>query len=305
MTIDPRQLECFIAVAEELNLNRAAVRLHMTQPPLTRRIQNLEQDVGVRLFHRTAGGMELTEPGTVLLERAYRILALSTHAVERTRLAGVGEVGRLSVGYYDTAILDGIPTLLRQFTSRHPDITISLERVRKATQIDYLRDRLLHVGFGEQYGTENGITCRTVASEPLYVAYAERGTFADRPSVTVSDLRDSPFVLYPSSRPGFADAVVGMCFNNGFSPSVAIEAEDVVACLSYVAIGSGIAVVPKSATHVRPGDVMFVPLQDAAPAKVSCVYLASNHSPTLTRFVDFLNDQDAVTTPDDTAPAPR
>src|ERR1700739_651485 len=100
--VDSRQLECFIAVAEELNINRAAVRLHMTQPPLTRRIQRLEHDVGVELFRRTAAGMELTEAGGVFLEGAYRIVALSTRAVERARLASKGEVGHLSMAYYDS-----------------------------------------------------------------------------------------------------------------------------------------------------------------------------------------------------------
>ena len=118
-------------MAEELNLNRAAIRLHMSQPPLTRRIQRLERELGVELFRRTAGGMELTEAGTVFLERAYRIVALSTRAVERTRLASDGEIGHLSVGYYDPAILNGIPELIRGFLDQHRYVTVSFELIAK------------------------------------------------------------------------------------------------------------------------------------------------------------------------------
>jgi LysR family transcriptional regulator, benzoate and cis,cis-muconate-responsive activator of ben and cat genes len=293
MTLDSRQLECFIAVAEELNLNRAAARLHMTQPPLTRRIKQLEQDLRVRLFRRTAGGVELTEPGRTLLEQSYRIVALSHHAVDRTRLAAVGEVGRLAVGFYDTAILEGIPSLLRRFAELHPNVVIGLERVHRAAQIDHLRDGLLNVGFGENYGEENGITIRTVDREQLFVAYTDPLNFEDREAVTVAELKNLPVILYPSTRPGFADAVIDMFVRAGVAPLVAVEAEDVIACLAHVAIGAGIAVVPRSATHVRPSGVRFKPMSRTEHLRVSCVYLSSDHSPALTRFIEYLDTRDS------------
>ena len=200
--VDPRQLECFIAVAEELNINRAAIRLHMTQPPLTRRIQRLEHDVGVELFRRTPGGMELTEAGRVLLESAYRIVTLSARAVERARQASAGEVGHLSVGYYDSAILDGIPAVLREFRDRYPDVTVSFELVPGPAQADYLRDNLLHVGFGRDYPPQPDVVCRTVALEELYVAVREPSALPAGRPVTVEDLRDRPLVVYRHPGPG-------------------------------------------------------------------------------------------------------
>ena len=223
--VDSRQLECFIAVAEELNINRAAVRLHMTQPPLTRRIQRLEHDVGVELFRRTPAGMELAEAGQILLERAYRIVTLSARAVERTRQASIGEVGHLSVGYYDSAILDAIPAIVSEFRHQHPDIKVSFELVPNRAQVDYLRDKLLHVGFGRDYPQQQGVVCRTVAVENLYVAVREPSALASGRPVTVADLRGRPLVVYPASRPGFADDVIRMCRSAGFSPVIAVEAE--------------------------------------------------------------------------------
>jgi DNA-binding transcriptional LysR family regulator len=289
LILDPRQLECFIAVAEELNLSRAAARLHMTQPPLTRRIHQLEHDLQVELFRRNAGGMELTEPGVELLARAYRIVALSNHAAEHTRLAASGGTGTLRVGFFDTAILGAVPALLRRFTAEVPNVAISLERVRKSVQVDYLRDNVLHVGFGENYTAEAGITMRTVAAEQLHLAFSDREPFLGRTDTSLADLESRPLVLYPRNRPGFADSVVDMCVQAGFAPTVAVEAEDIISCLAYVSIGAGVAVVPQSATHVRPDDVYFLPMRDAVPARVSCVYLAANNSPVLARFISFLD----------------
>jgi DNA-binding transcriptional LysR family regulator len=289
VAVDPRQLECFIAVAEELNLNRAAARLHMTQPPLTRRIKKLERDVGASLFRRTAGGMEITEPGAVLLERAYRIVALSASAIEKTRQARAGEVGHLAVGYYDPAILHGIPALLNRFLDKHPDVTVTFQLVRKQIQIEYLRDKLLHVGFGREYDDEPGISCRSVISEDLYVAVKGSEVAGPRQPMSISELRGKPLIIYPPTRPGFGDEVIHMCLEAGFSPVVAIEAEDAVACLAYVAIGAAIAVVPESAAKTHVHGVTFVPLLDAPPSRLKCVYLTANRAPTLTLFRAFLD----------------
>lgn len=290
--LDPRQLECFIAVAEELNLNRAAIRLHMTQPPLTRRIQRLERDVGAELFLRAAGGLELTEPGVVLLERAYRIVALSAHAAERTRHASAGELGHLAVGYYDSAILDGIPMLLKGFIERHRGVTVSFELVPKHTQIDYLRDKMLHLGFGRNYPMETGIACRQVLRERLYIALGKDHALSWGTPATVADLQDRPLVVYPSTRPEFADEIIDMCLQAGFSPRVAIEAKDGVSCLAYVAVGAAIAVVPESATRRRPYGVSFIPLSDAPPTPLYCVYSNSNAAPTLRLFIDYIDERD-------------
>jgi len=287
--LDPRQVECFIAVAEELNLSRAAARLHMSQPPLSRRIKRLEHEVGVELFRRTAGGMALTEAGAVFLERAYRIVALSTRAVERAQLAGDGEIGHLSVAYYDSAICDTIPALIREFIALHRKVTVNIELVPKHTQIDYLRDRVLHLGFGRYYPEEPGIVCRPVAYESLYIALHHARTLEWGRHATVANLKDQPQILFPAARPEFADEVIDMCLRAGVTPRVAIEAEDVISCLAYVALGTAIAVVPESATKIRYDEVVFIPLRDAPPAPLYCVYLESAPAPTLRLFVDFLN----------------
>ncbi|MHA3021783.1 LysR family transcriptional regulator [Mycobacterium sp. BMJ-28] len=290
--LDPRQLECFIAAAEELNLNRAAARLHMSQPPLTRRIHRLEQTVGAELFRRTPKGLELTAAGATLLERAYRVVTLSSRAIEFARRANSGEIGHLAVGYYDAAILDPIPALLRQFLALHPDVTVGFELVVKRKQVDYLRDRLLHVGFGRHFTDEPGVMCRRVLTECLFVAVPTTTAAQWGRTAKVADLRQRPLVLFPPTRPDFADEVIDMCRRAGFTPRVAVEADDVIAGLAYVAIGVGVAVVHESATKTRPNGVTFIRLQDAPVSDYCCVYLADDMPPTLKLFADFLSSRE-------------
>jgi DNA-binding transcriptional LysR family regulator len=233
--------------------------------------------------------MELTEAGGALLERAYRIVTLSDRTVEVARLARDGELGRLLVGYYDSAILDGIPRVVRQFIGAHPHITVGFELVAKHAQLDHVRDGLLHVAFGRDYPEEPGIVRRSVLAEPLYVAVHEKRA-RDWPSpLTVADLADESFVLYPSTRPAFADLVIGMCLREGFSPNIDVEAADVVSCLAYVALGTAVAVVPESATRAMTDGVTFMKLLDAPSEELSCVYLAEKRAPTLALFVEHLD----------------
>jgi LysR family transcriptional regulator, benzoate and cis,cis-muconate-responsive activator of ben and cat genes len=148
---------------------------------------------------------------------------------------------------------------------------------------------VLHLGFGRHYPEEPGITRRPVILEPLYVAMLRTRSLDWRSPARVVDLRDQPLIVYPATRPEFADEVIDMCMRAGFTPRVAIEAEDVVSCLAYVALGTAIAVVPESATKTVPDGVVFIPLSDAAPAPLYCVHLQDSPSPTLRLFIDYLD----------------
>jgi DNA-binding transcriptional LysR family regulator len=289
--LHPRQLECFIAVAEEGNLGRAAGRLHLAQPPLTRRIRQLEQDIGTQLFRRTAAGMELTEPGAVLLERAQRIVTLSERAVSAAQRSVSGTVGNLVVGYYDSAILFGIPMLFREFRRQCPDVSIRFERVPKQAQMGHVLDRVLHVAFGRHYPDQPGVVHRTIATEALFLAVNVSQVDTWPESVQVADLRGRPLVLYPQSRPEFADEVIHLCLGEGFAPTVAIESHDVVSSLAQVSIGSVASVVPESATKVQTDDVTFFPLTDAPSIDLSCIYLAERRSSTMEQLITFLEER--------------
>jgi DNA-binding transcriptional LysR family regulator len=288
--LDMRQLECFIAVAEERHVGRAAARLHMSQPPLTRRIARLERDLGVRLFVRTPTGVELTEPGRVLLDRAHHIVRLSRNAVERTRLANAGEVGQLVVGFFGSTIFDAVPRLLRGFLREYPDVTLTLEQASKDAQADALRDGRMHIGFSRFYRDEPGLEVRRISTEPLFLALPTGHPLLKRADVRIADLRDVDLVLFPAApRPSFADEISELCRAAGFAVRAAREADDAVTALAYVAAAGLCAVVPNSATNLALPGVEFVPLTDARPQEISCLYRAGEPPPVLRAFLRHLD----------------
>ena len=128
--MDLRQLTYFVAVAEAGHLGRAAERLNLSQPPLTRQIQHLEDELAVKLFDRTSRGMSLTAAGHQLLQHARTLLALTDQAVQQTQLAARGEIGRLDVGLYGSAIFGLVPQVLAAFRSAHPDVELVLHHAQ-------------------------------------------------------------------------------------------------------------------------------------------------------------------------------
>jgi DNA-binding transcriptional LysR family regulator len=284
-----RQLECFMAVAEELNFGRAASRLHMTQPPLTRRIRRLERDVGATLFVRTARGVELTAPGETLVEQGRRILRLGERAVELTRASQAGTTGRLVVGYFGSSIFDAAPRILADFVARHDGVDVVLERMAKLAQVEALRDGRIHVGLARVYPAEPGMTVRDLLPEQLFVALSTRHRFRSRHRLAIADLGSEELVLFPRARPGFADVVLRLLDDRGIQPQVHSESEDAVTAVAQVAVSQAVAVVPESATGIAIPGVSFIPLTDAPAQPLSCIYRHDHRHPVLSRFLMFLD----------------
>ncbi|MFD9733312.1 LysR family transcriptional regulator [Umezawaea sp. NPDC059074] len=291
--VDVRQLECFIAVAEELHIGRAAARLRMTQPPLTRRIARLEREVGARLFLRTATGVELTEAGSVLLERAHRIVQLTDHAVERTRLADAGHQGSLVVGYFGALIFGLIPRVLRSFHDRHPEVELVLERASETVQADAIRDGRMHLGFARRYPAEPELVTRVVAAERLFVAVPTDHPLAAGGPIALPDLVDAPLVLFPvESRPSFADEVTRLFAKAEVPMRVVREAQDVVTAIAYVAATRLCAIVPESATTLEFPDVVYVEVGDIPRVPVCCLHRAGEVPEIVRDLVDHLEFDD-------------
>lgn len=290
MTVrDLRQLECFIAVAEEGHIGRAADRLHMTQPPLTRRVQRLEAQLGVALFIREPTGMRLTSAGEVLLDEAHQVLEALDEGVERTRRVDAGEAGPLVVGSFGSPVFDLLPRLVRAFRREHPGVEVFFERVAKSDQAQSIRRGAIHLGFGRHYRPEADITIRQIAMDPLSVAVPSDHPFAERTELTVGDLSDQPVILYPRDRPSFADRIVNLCEESGFQPLVVREAEAATIAIAYVAVGHGMTVVPRSALRIRMDGVTFVPLAGETGEDFSCIHLADHRQPVVTAMLGFLD----------------
>ena len=288
--MDLRHLRYFIAVAEEENIGRAANRLHISQPPLTRPIQQLEDELGVRLFRRTPKGMELTQAGELFLEEARNIRAVVEQATERTQRAGQGKLGRLDVAIFGSAILDAIPKLLLSFKNTHPEVKVVLHTMTKAEQIDALRQRRITVGFNRMLGPLDEIGTELVTTEALLLAVHERDPLSTLPAIPFRALAENPMVLFPTgARPNFVDKVMALCHERGFEPLVSQEVGDAVTGVALVASGFGVCLVPESATTLKIPGVTYRSFIDApsqAFVDLSCIFRLDDQSPILRAFLD-------------------
>lgn len=284
-----RHLKSFVMVADERNIGRAALRLRISQPPLTRQIQQLEEDVGAQLLIRTARGVELTEAGKLLHEEARNILALARLAAERCHTASLGKLGRIDVGIFGSAIYGTIPTILLAYRSAYPEVNVVLHSMNKAEQVEALRQRRINVGFNRLLGLEPDIASEVIMMEGLYLAINQGHPHAREGDIHWRELRGQPMVMFPSGmRPGFIDRTIDICKAEGFTPQIVQEVGDPPHALALVAAGFGLSVVPESATNLRlPGVVYRRLVRDPMPlVDLSCIHRADDESPILRSFME-------------------
>lgn len=181
-----RQLNYFVAVAEELNFGRAASRLNISQPPVTRQIQLLEQDLGVELLIRTPRGVELTQAGALFLDEARNIIALLEQASDRVKRTSEGILGRLDVAIFGSAILKHIPSIILEFKRQYPKVKVTLQTLDKARQIEALRNRSIDVGFNRMLMPTEGIVIEEIAREKLCAAVLDTGPLSRRSQIDLT-----------------------------------------------------------------------------------------------------------------------
>lgn len=286
--MDLRQMKYFVAVAEELNFGRAAARLHMAQPPLTRQIRAIEEQLGAALFLRTPRGVELTDAGRVLLAEVPNVLSLARRAEDRARLAGQGLVGTLDVGIFGSAVLDVIPRILARFRRDRPQVRITLHNQTKAEQIQALRERRITVGFNRLVPEEPGLAVETVLRERVMVGLHEGHPLCAKNVVTVRDLHGEPMILYPNlPMPGLAQEVMNAFSSEGVRLDIAQQVEDVLTCVALVASGFGSCVTTESAASLHLPGIVYRPFRSAAlrDLELSCLYRRDDASPILADFL--------------------
>ena len=287
--MDLRDMRYFLAVAEEGHLGRAAERLHLSQPPLTRHIQALEEKLGVPLFTRTPKGMTLTEAGQTLLQEVPNLLELAQQAAERTRLAGQGWIGRLDVGLFGSGVLDVIPRILAQFHQARPDVKIVLHNLTKDAQLQALRERRITVGFNRLVPAAPDISTMTVLRESLMVALPAVHPLSVLPSLRIRDLANVPLILYPNvPMRGLAQEVSDAFHAEGVPLRVEQEVEDVLTAVALVSAGFGMAVTTQSASNLRLPGVAFRPLHSSQlkELELSCLYRTDDRSRALQAFLE-------------------
>jgi len=258
-----RHLRYFLAVAEELNVTRAAARIGIAQPPLTQQIKALEAELGVELFHRVGRRIELSSAGAVFLEETRAVLDRVAHATARAQRAGRGETGKLRVGFTSSASFSPFVTaVLKTFRAGWPEVEVALEEHRTALLTELVKaDRLDAAFVRPPLADDAALSVRWLATEPMVAAVPVAHAVAGRRAVRLAELRGDALILYPRrGGSGLSDQVVSECLRLGFAPRIGQEAPELAAAINFVAAGMGVAVVPACMRHLRPDAVRFLTL---------------------------------------------
>lgn len=288
--IDLRRLQAFVAVAEEGHITRAAERLGMQQPPLTRLLHRLEAELGVLLLRRLPRGVQPTEAGEALLAEARAVLARAEQVEDTVRRAARGEQGDLAVGFTSSAALHPIvPIALRAFREEVPNVRLTLDEAGTAELVDaVLHERLDAAFIRSPAAATPGVLVDPVAEEPMVAALpAGSSRVEGRGPIGLGALASEAFVLYRRhTGPGLYDAILAACHAAGFSPRVVQDAPRLTATLSLVAAGLGVSLVPASMRRLTVAGVVYRDLErDGAPvAPLHLVMRRTRHSATAARF---------------------
>lgn len=291
MRSDLRQIRYFVATAEELHFRRAANRLGIAQPALSRAIQALETELDVALFVRTNRSVQITTAGRVFLDGAREILALTDRTLEDTRTAHDGRMGALRIGYTDFAIAGALPSLLKHFQERHPRVTLKPRHGVTQTQIQLLEEGQLDLGFVTGPIVRDGFDQRVVQSEALQAVVPDSHRLAARAGVCIADLAEEDFV-HGSSKDWqhFYDYLFPMCRRAGFSPRIVQEAFNTAGILGLVSCGMGVTVLTERVCAALGQGLVAIPIDDADERLVTSALWRPDHlSGPARHFVDDLH----------------
>lgn len=292
--IELRHLRQFVALAEELHFGRAAARLHMTQPPLTMAIRQIEGLLGAELFVRTRRSVRLSAAGEALLPRARRLLADAEQLGPAIRAAAQGTLGRLRLGFVSTIGYGPLPAWLKGFREHYPGVELDLKEATLDVQLAAFEAQEIDAGFvlHSPGSAPTGFERLSVLREPLVLALPADHRLAGSSRLKVADLLEEPLVIFPRAiSPSLYDAVLSFYRALGAAPHVAQEAIQMQTIVNLVSAGIGMAWVPETVTRLQRPGVAYRPVSGngigagSLRCETSLVWREPQH-PVVSRFVD-------------------
>jgi DNA-binding transcriptional LysR family regulator len=281
-----RQLHALLTVADELHVGRAAARLGVTQPALSRQIAAIEKDLGVPIFSRAGRRFVLTPAGEIVVAGARDILRRGAEVVRDAKRAHAGQAGSLRLGFVQSATYEALPRLVSAFRVAYPDVAVRARAMTTVEQVEALRGGHLDVGLLRPVVALPGLAKKVISRDALVVALPANHHLAGLERVPLASLADEPFVLFArESGPVVHDMILGYCLVAGFSPRIVQEAQ-VPTIPALVAAGLGISLIISPAPPCDPAQVVYRPTRDDLPRwDMALAWSAGNPSPTLTRFL--------------------
>jgi len=292
--MDLRRLRHFNVVAETLNFSRAAERLHIAQPALSVSIQKLENELGTKLFERTAAGVLLTAPGRAALAQARRVLYHGEQLQRSVRATVDGTAGQLRIGFVGSAIYRVIPTLIPSFRAQYPDVRLILREATSASIMGMLNEEALDLGIVRTPLLQaHGATLQTLQRDHLLLALPQDHPLVGHEQLGLRDMASEPFIMYSASdAAGLRAYAMSACEAAGFAPNVAQEATQVPTVLALVESGLGVALVPEVMRGYREPRIAYRDLPDAvAETTLAMTYVAGTESPAAQRFIEWASEQ--------------
>ncbi|HWX46980.1 MAG TPA: LysR family transcriptional regulator [Roseomonas sp.] len=289
--LDLTHIRSFVALAEELHFGRAARRLNMTQPPLSRQIQLLEAELGVQLFDRSRHAVALTASGQALLPEARALLGASERAAQVARRAVQSRGrGRVNLGFIGASTYAFLPRLVEQTRTELPDMEIVLKEMDGAAQLEALRMGRLDIGLVRPFPLPDNLSSTCVMREGLALALPQGHPLTTKRRVGLRDLNGEPFVMYSTDGP-YMHALLSNTFAAaGIQPRVVQAVSQAHTILSLVSAGTGLALVPEEARNASFGSVAFRPMAiPSAPlVELHAIWRPDNANPALEPLRDLL-----------------
>ncbi|MEM5435804.1 LysR family transcriptional regulator [Paraburkholderia diazotrophica] len=251
--MDLRQLRYFIAVVRERNFTRAAEQLNIAQPPLSRQIQLLEDEVGVPLLIRNSRPVQVTDAGRLFYEQAIQVLGRTEQMKVAARHVGIHQRRVLSIGFVASTLYGGLPILMRKLRQHAPDLDIQIVELMSTRQIQALKEGRIDIGFGRLHQSDPDIVSIVLEEEPLAIAAPVSSDIArESTPLPIEALAGQNMIVYPKEpRPGFADHVLNMFYGHGIQLGEVLEVGEIQAALGLVAAEFGMCVIPLSACQMR------------------------------------------------------
>jgi len=288
-----RHLRYFVAVAEALSFTKGAAKLRLAQPSLTRQIQDLEEEVGVRLIERSRQSVSLTRQGVAFLIDAKRILALSVEIVETARRPDATPLAPLNLGYVADLFFDLLPVTLQSFQRSFPIVPINLFDMSCGDQFRALKEGKIDLGFVglREPIAERGLEFRPIASYETVAAIAKNSPLARESVIQLKKLKATYFIgMSEESYPGYRRWLTETCGKVGFSPRVLQDVEIERSLIQAVGAGLGVAILPEQVKKLPHESVVFRPLTPAVKTESCIAWKGDNPSAPLKAFVEILSD---------------
>jgi len=282
LPLDTRLLRYFMAVAEELNFSRAAERLHLSQPPLSYAIKQLEESLDVQLLHRSSRRVELTPAGTALYREARALIRRSAELRDLVRRVGAGIKGHVRLGFVGSMVYRGLPDIVAECRQTYPLVEITLAEMNSAEQLEALKRDSLDIAFIHDNPLPAELSAAPLLTEPFMLCVPSSHPKAKSRSVRLASFAKDEFIFFARhASPSYYQILLATCQEAGFVPNIAYEVRHWLSVVSLVSQGMGVAIVPACMENCGLPNTTFLRFPHASRSRTLCVWRHDDESRTL------------------------